>query len=65
MKKSDLAKDVAKRNGVNPGDAADQMDRVVTDIIRTLKGGQPARLPGLGTITPGKRWTFRPERHEP
>jgi len=64
MKKSDLAKDVAKRKGVNPGDAADQMDRVVTDIVRMLKGGHSARLPGLGTITPGKHWTFRPERNE-
>ena len=65
MKKSDLARDMAKRSGVEPGDAADQMDRVVTQIIRTLKGGQPARLPGLGTISPGKHWTFKQERNEP
>jgi nucleoid DNA-binding protein len=64
MKKSDLAKDVAKRHGLKTGDAADQMDRVVNQIIRTLKAGRPARLPGLGTITPGKRWTFTQERNE-
>ena len=61
MKKSDLARDVARRRGVKAGDAADQMDRVVNQIIRTLKRGHPARLPGLGTITPGKHWTFQQE----
>ena len=64
MKKSALARDVAKRHGLKTGDAADQMDRVVNQIIRTLKAGRPARLPGLGTITPGKRWTFKQERNE-
>ena len=61
MKKPNLAREVAKRNGVQKGAAADQMDRVVTRIIRTLRRGQPARLPGLGTLEPGKPWTFRPE----
>jgi nucleoid DNA-binding protein len=62
MKKSALAKAVAKRNRLKTGDAADQMDRAVTQIIQTLRSGQPARLPGLGTIRPGKSWTFRPEK---
>ena len=65
MKKQELARDVAKRNGLRTGDAADQMDRVVSQIIRTLKRGRPARLPGLGTITPGRQWTFQQEQHEP
>jgi nucleoid DNA-binding protein len=65
MKKSALARDVARRRGVKPGDAADEMDRVVNQIVRTLKRGHPARLPGLGTITPGKRWSFLQERNEP
>ena len=64
MKKSHLAREVAKQNGVQPGDAADEMDRVVTQIVRTLKSGRPARLPGLGTIAPGKPWTFKQERNE-
>jgi nucleoid DNA-binding protein len=69
MKKSDLAKAaakqaMAKQNGVNPGTAADEMDRVVNRIIRALRGGKPARLPGLGTINPGKQWTFQQERRE-
>jgi hypothetical protein len=64
MKKFDLARDVARRRGLKTGDAADQMDRVVNQIIRTLRAGRPARLPGLGTITPGKEWTFKQERNE-
>jgi nucleoid DNA-binding protein len=59
MKKLDLANDVAKRQGVKTGAAADQLDRAVTRIIRALRRGQRAHLPGLGTITPGKPWTFR------
>ena len=61
MKKTELARTLAKRNGVQKEDAADQMDRVVTRIIRTLRRGHTARLPGLGTLEPGKPWTFRPE----
>jgi nucleoid DNA-binding protein len=65
MKKSDLAREVARRNGVGTGDAADQMDCVINQIIRALKRGRSAYLPGLGTITPGKHWTFKEERNEP
>ena len=59
MKKSELIKQVA----------ADQVDQVVNEILRTLRRGQPAHLPGLGTIrpekgNPGRRWVFRPESHE-
>jgi nucleoid DNA-binding protein len=64
MKKSQLAKDVARRNGVATGHAADEMDRVVNRIIRMLRNGQTARLPGLGTITPGKQWRFEQESNE-
>lgn len=62
MKKSDLAKDIALRNQVGTADAADQLDSAVSQVIRTLRAGRAARLPGLGTILPGKRWTFRREQ---
>jgi hypothetical protein len=62
MKKSALTKEMARRNGGDAGHAADQLDSVVNAIIRTLRSGKAARLPGLGTITPGKQWTFLPER---
>lgn len=64
MKKSDLIREVAERQGIAPGTAADQMDRAVSRLVRTLRGGRPARLPGLGTISPGKRWIFHEETHE-
>jgi nucleoid DNA-binding protein len=64
MKKSELANDVANANGVDTGNAADQLDCVINRIVRTLRGGHPARLPGLGTIIPGKHWTFKRERND-
>jgi len=64
MKKLDLARELGQRQGVEPGDAADQLDRAVNQIVRALRQGKPARLPGLGTIRPGRQWTFRPEKHE-
>jgi nucleoid DNA-binding protein len=64
MKKSGLAKDIGKQHGVEPGDAADQMDRAVNKIVRALRQGKAARLPGLGTLKPGKQWTFHPEKND-
>ena len=37
------------------------MDRVVNQIVLALRKGEPAELPGLGTIQPGKRWVFFPK----
>jgi len=64
MKKPDLVREITRQNGGDAGGAADQMDRVVNRIIRALRGGKTARLPGLGTIKPGKQWTFRQEENE-
>ncbi len=61
MKASEIDK-APKKTDDTP--AAEQMDLAVNRIIRTLRAGKPARLPGLGTITPGKKWAFRPERHD-
>jgi nucleoid DNA-binding protein len=62
MKKSQLVKEITRQNGGDAVDAADQMDRAVDRIISILRGGKSARLPGIGTISPGKKWTFRPDR---
>jgi nucleoid DNA-binding protein len=64
MKKTDLVREIARTHKVAQGGAADQMDRTVTRILRTLRGGKPAHIPGLGTITPGKQWGFRPEPND-
>jgi len=58
MKKAELANYEGRRRKVAPGSAADQMDRAVNQIVRRLRQGRPAELPGLGTIEPGKRWKF-------
>ncbi len=65
MKKSkQLVTEIATKNGGDGVDAADQVNRAVDRIICILRGGKPARLPGLGTLSPGKKWTFKPEPHD-
>ena len=59
MKKAELAARLAKQAGVSKGEAADQLDHVVSRIIANLKRGHPAKLPGLGKFTPGAKWDFR------
>jgi len=62
MKKSQLARIVARKHSIQTGVAADRVDRAVNRIIRALRRGQEARLPGLGTLIPGKTWEFQPDR---
>jgi len=64
MRKTDFIKRVAREQGVGPSSAADRVDRVVTQILRSLRSGNAAYLPGLGTILPGKQWAFQPENRE-
>lgn len=61
MKKAELAHQEARRRRVDAGSAADQMDGAVNRIVRALRKGELAELPGLGTIQPGKRWVFLPQ----
>jgi nucleoid DNA-binding protein len=48
MKNTDLAKQLAQETGVSHEQAADQLDEVITSILKSLRKGRPARLPGLG-----------------
>ena len=64
MKKPDLAKTAARGKGVPPAAAADEMDSAVSRLLRTLRSGQTAHLPGLGSILPGREWVFRQEAKE-
>lgn len=41
--------------------AADQIDSVVTRLLKKLKEGKPAKIPGFGTLLPGEAITFQPE----
>lgn len=66
MKKSDIAQQIARETGVSQGEAADQLDEVVTAILKTLKKGESANLPGLGRLRRdvklGLRFTQTPPR---
>jgi nucleoid DNA-binding protein len=48
MKNNDIAEQIARETGISPGEAADQLDDVITSILKTVKKGGSARLPGLG-----------------
>jgi len=52
MEKKDFTKRYAQRTQSTPAEAADQIDAVVNDLLRRLRAGQPAPLPGLGTLLP-------------
>lgn len=58
MKKSDLAQRLAERSKLTPAEAADRLDRVVHSILKKLRRGKGASLPGLGKITPGHHPPF-------
>ena len=64
MKKPQLAKRLARRSGVSRAEAADQLDRVVNEILSNLRSGQAVPLPGLGRFVPGKIWEFEFEKSQ-
>lgn len=54
----DLARLLAERNRIPHVAAADQVDEVVHRILKKLRRGQGASLPGLGRFKPGKTTKF-------
>jgi nucleoid DNA-binding protein len=58
MKKEQLARRLAKDAGISPAAAADQLDRMLTGLLRRIRQGHSASLPGLGTFLPGARPRF-------
>ena len=52
MKKPDIAKRMARQAGVSEAEAADRLDHVVNEILRNLRRGKAASLPGLGRFKP-------------
>ena len=56
--KKDIARRMADELKLTPAAAADEVDRQVAEILRKLRKGRDARLPGLGILHPeptGKR----------
>ena len=66
MKKPELAKRLAHQSNSTVAEAADRLDRMVGEIVRQLKHGGQAHLPGVGAFTRrrGGRLTLQPEPKE-
>jgi nucleoid DNA-binding protein len=58
MKKEQLARRLAKESHITTAAAADQLDRVLHDILKRVRNGQSASFPGLGTFLPGRQNGF-------
>ncbi|MGD0202023.1 MAG: HU family DNA-binding protein [Bryobacteraceae bacterium] len=58
MNRDELAARLARQTGSSKAAAADEVDRVVNDILTRLRRGEKARLPGLGTFVPGSQPAF-------
>jgi nucleoid DNA-binding protein len=65
MKKEQLAKRLAKESGISTAAAADQLDGILSGILRRVRQGHSARLPGLGTFLPGAKPEFHFEQYLP
>lgn len=59
MNKSDLVKMLASQANVPPADAADELDRLVNNILRNLRRGVPVSLRGLGVLQPNRKSGIR------
>ena len=53
MKKEQLARRLAKQSHLSQGAAADEVDRILNNLLERVRKGQPASLPGLGTFRSG------------
>jgi nucleoid DNA-binding protein len=59
VKKSQLAKRLAKETGMSMAAAADELDDILATILQRVRHGHSASLPGLGTFFPGPKAEFR------
>jgi len=62
MRKKQLAQRLAKQSHISTAAAADQLDRMVSEILVRVRKGQRAPFPGLGTFLPcaGADFRFEP-----
>ncbi len=58
MKRAELAKRLAQQTGISTAAAADQLDVILSGILRRVRQGYSASLPGLGTFLPGPKPEF-------
>ena len=59
MKKEQLARRLAKESHISTAAAADQLDRVLHDILKRVRSGESAPFPGLGTFHPDRKNAFQ------
>jgi nucleoid DNA-binding protein len=61
MNRQDLVEMLARLENIEPAAAADELDRLLAQIIRDLKKGNSVPLPGIGTLElRKKRISLRP-----
>ena len=58
MKKVQLARRLARKSGISTAAAADQLDGILSGILRRVRKGRSASLPGLGIFVPGPKPQF-------
>ncbi len=52
MGKKDFTQQYAKQTRSTPAEAADQVDRIINGLLRRLRAGKSASLPGFGILQP-------------
>jgi nucleoid DNA-binding protein len=62
MKKAEIARQIAEDAGLTEAEAADQLDRIVSEMLTKLRHGRAAALPGLGRFRQGADGQIRFER---
>jgi len=69
VKRQDLARTLSERSSLSEGQAQDEFDRVVHDVVTSLRQGQPAEMPGVGHMMAkpmmAKSWTVKPSAKKP
>lgn len=65
MRKEQLARRLAKESGISTAAAADQLDRIISDILERVRKGESAALPGFGTFKPGRSTQFQFDASQP
>jgi nucleoid DNA-binding protein len=55
MKKHELTKAIAREQRLRTSQVADGLDRLIHDLVKSLRQGKPAELPGLGKLQPAPK----------
>lgn len=51
MKREELARQLAERRHISRAEACDELDQMVHQILKALRQGEPADMPGVGRLT--------------